>query len=59
MTGPTREEATVPTPRMRTLQPPHQGASITLEQAIQALAEIEAEEKARRALRRRRRRGVR
>jgi hypothetical protein len=46
------EEGTSPPMRVRTLQPPHPGASITLEQAIQAWAETEAEEKALRASKR-------
>lgn len=50
--GPDRREGTKPPMRMRTLQPPHPGASITLEQAIQAWAETEAEEKERRASKR-------
>jgi hypothetical protein len=46
---PGAEEADKPALRMRTLQPPHPGASITLEQAIQASVKVKAEKEAREA----------
>ncbi len=47
-----------PPMRMRTLQPPHPGASITVEEAMQALDRVRAAEKARRASRRKRARSA-
>jgi hypothetical protein len=51
---PAFEEEGAPPLRMRTLQPPHPGTSFTIEEAMAALIKVEAEEKARRASRRKR-----
>jgi hypothetical protein len=47
-----------PPMRMRTLQPPHPGTSFTIEEAMAALIKVEAEEKARRASKRKRARST-